>query len=127
MVFKRTFLIIQEGFKQNPTALLNMTKDLLPTIMTKISATFCILREKHKPEILQLLTDAIAYLPEAYVKQHIKERHTEARKWTRNLKLGLIQLLSTRQGNFFMSLPAWQFFFFFFFFFPFHETEPHTQ
>ncbi|KAK3807817.1 MAG: Neurochondrin-domain-containing protein [Benniella sp.] len=98
MVFKRTFLIIQEGFKQNPTALLNITKDFLPTIMTKISTTFCILKEKHKPEILQLLTDAIAYLPEAYVKQHIKERPTETRKWTQNLKLGLIQLLSTRQA-----------------------------
>lgn len=98
MVCKRTFLIIQEGFKQNPSAVLNITKDFLPTVMTKISAVFSNLTEKHKPKILQLLTDSIAYLPEAYMKEHVKGQPVKTRAWTRNLKLGLIQLLSTRQG-----------------------------
>ncbi|KAG0004514.1 hypothetical protein BGZ65_000210 [Modicella reniformis] len=98
LVCKRTFLIIQEGFKQNSSIVLNITKDFLPTIMTKISIAFSNLTEKHKPEILQLLVDSIAYLPEAYTKEHSKARSAETKVWTRNLKLGLIQLMSTRQA-----------------------------
>lgn len=98
MVFKRTFLIIQEGFKQNPKIVLQITKDFLPTIMTRISKPFSVLSETHKPEILQMLTESVAYLPEQYMQQHVKDHVVETRSWVRNLKSGLIQLLSTRQG-----------------------------
>lgn len=98
MVFKRTFLIIQEGFKQNPKIVLQITKDFLPTIMTRISKPFSVLSETHKPDILRMLTESVAYLPEQYMQQHVKEHAVETRNWVRNLKSGLIQLLSTRQG-----------------------------
>ncbi|KAF9141203.1 hypothetical protein BGX30_005262 [Mortierella sp. GBA39] len=98
MVFKRTFLIIQEGFKQNPKIVLQITKDFLPTIMTRISKPFSVLSETHKPEILQMLTESVAYLPEQYMQQHVKDHAVETRNWVRNLKSGLIQLLSTRQA-----------------------------
>ncbi|KAG0307089.1 hypothetical protein BGZ97_000513, partial [Linnemannia gamsii] len=98
MVFKRTFLIIQEGFKQNPKIVLQITKDFLPTIMTRISKPFSVLSETHKPEILQMLTESVAYLPEQYIQQHVKDHTVETRNWVRNLKSGLIQLLSTRQA-----------------------------
>lgn len=98
MVFKRTFLIIQEGFKQNPKIVLQITKDFLPTIMTRISKPFSVLSETHKPEILQMLTESVAYLPEQYMQQHVKDHVVETRSWVRNLKSGLIQLLSTRQA-----------------------------
>ncbi|KAF9434355.1 hypothetical protein BGZ76_008148 [Entomortierella beljakovae] len=97
-IFKRTFHIIQEGYKQNPEIVLKITRNFLPTIMTKLSKAFSSLTETHKSEILQLLTDSIAYLPETYVQQHIKEFPDETRIWTKNLKSGLIQLLSTRQA-----------------------------
>ncbi|KAF9932839.1 hypothetical protein FBU30_007170 [Linnemannia zychae] len=99
IVFKRTFLIIQEGFKQNPKVVLQITKDFLPTIMTQISKTFSTLTETHKPEILKILAEAIAYLPEQYMQQHVKDHATETRIWIKNLKSGLIQLLSTRQAS----------------------------
>ncbi|KAF9558164.1 hypothetical protein EC968_007222 [Mortierella alpina] len=98
MITKRTFLIIQEGFKQNPKVVLQITKDFLPTVMGRISQQFSILTEAHKPEILQLLSDSVAYLSESYVQQHTKEHSAETKVWTRNLKSGLIQLLSTRQA-----------------------------
>lgn len=98
MVFKRTFLIIQEGFKQNPKIVLQITKDFLPTIMTRISKPFSVLSDTHKPDILQMLTESVAYLPEQYMQQHVKDHAVETRNWVRNLKSGLIQLLSTRQG-----------------------------
>ncbi|KAF9356461.1 hypothetical protein BGX26_005235 [Mortierella sp. AD094] len=98
LVCKRTFLIIQEGYKQNPEVVSKITKDFLPTIMTNLSKPFCALAEAHKPEILQLMTDSVAYLPEAYVQQHVKECPKESKIWTKNLKSGLIQLLSTRQA-----------------------------
>ncbi|KAK5798846.1 Neurochondrin-domain-containing protein [Linnemannia elongata] len=98
MVFKRTFLIIQEGFKQNPKIVLQITKDFLPTIMTRISKPFSVLSETHKPDILRMLTESVAYLPEQYMQQHVKEHAVETRNWVRNLKSGLIQLLSTRQA-----------------------------
>ncbi|KAG9064152.1 hypothetical protein KI688_003338 [Linnemannia hyalina] len=98
MVFKRTFLIIQEGFKQNPKIVLQITKDFLPTIMSRISKPFSVLSETHKPEILQMLTESVAYLPEQYMQQHVKDHAVETRNWVRNLKSGLIQLLSTRQA-----------------------------
>ncbi|KAG0282629.1 hypothetical protein BGZ96_000293 [Linnemannia gamsii] len=97
-VFKRTFLIIQQGFKQNPKIVLQITKDFLPTVMTKISKPFSVLSETHKPEILQMLTESVAYLPEQYMQQHVKDHTVETRNWARNLKSGLIQLLSTRQA-----------------------------
>ncbi|KAF9953344.1 hypothetical protein BGZ72_005482 [Mortierella alpina] len=98
MITKRTFLIIQEGFKQNPKVVLQITKEFLPTIMSRISQQFSTLTETHKPEILRLLTDSLAYLSESYVQQHTKEHAAETKVWTRNLKSGLIQLLSTRQA-----------------------------
>ncbi|KAF9115312.1 hypothetical protein BGX27_008314 [Mortierella sp. AM989] len=98
LICKRTFLIIQEGYKQNPEIVLKITKDFLPTIMNKLSKPFCTLTEAHKPEILRLMTDSVAYLPELYVQQHVKEHSKETKTWTKNLKLGLIQLLSTRQA-----------------------------
>ncbi|KAF9187817.1 hypothetical protein BGZ50_001742 [Haplosporangium sp. Z 11] len=98
MVCNRTFLIIQEGFKQNPKVVLRITEGFLPKIMSKISRRFSTLTEAHKPEILRLLTDSIAYLPEAYVQQHIKAHRVETRSWIKALKSGLIQLLSTRQA-----------------------------
>ncbi|KAG0205569.1 hypothetical protein BGX28_002821 [Mortierella sp. GBA30] len=98
MVTKRTFLIIQEGFKQNPKVVLQITKDFLPTVMSKLSIPFSTVTESHKPDILRLLSDSIAYLSEPYVQQHTKEHPTETKTWTRNLKSGLIQLLSTRQA-----------------------------
>ncbi|KAK3838255.1 MAG: Neurochondrin-domain-containing protein [Linnemannia gamsii] len=98
MVFKRTFLIIQEGFKQNPKIVVQITKDFLPTIMTRISKPFSVLTETHKPEIMQMITESVAYLPEQYVQQHVKDHAVETRNWVRNLKSGLIQLLSTRQA-----------------------------
>lgn len=99
MIFKRTFLIIQEGFKQNPTVVLQITKDFLPIIMTKIAKSFSQLTEPHKPEIVRLLTESIAYLSEAYMQQHVKDHEQETKTWTKYLKSGLIQLLSTRQGK----------------------------
>ncbi|KAF9085586.1 hypothetical protein BGX23_009533 [Mortierella sp. AD031] len=99
MVFKRTFLIIQEGFKQNPKIVLQITKDFLPTIMTRLSKPFSVLTETHKPEILRLLAESVAYLPEQYMQQHVKDHPVETRNWVRNLKSGLIQLLSTRQAS----------------------------
>ncbi|KAF8944915.1 hypothetical protein BGZ47_003530 [Haplosporangium gracile] len=99
MVFKRTFLIIQEGFKQNPKIVLQITKDFLPTIMTRISKPFSVLSETYKPEILQMLTESVAFLPEQYMQQHVKDHAVETRNWVRNLKSGLIQLLSTRQAS----------------------------
>jgi len=98
MITKRTFLIIQEGFKQNPKVVLQITKDFLPTIMSRISQQFSTLTEAHKPEIMRLLCDSFAYLSESYVQQHTKEHAAETKAWTRNLKSGLIQLLSTRQA-----------------------------
>ncbi|KAF9284253.1 hypothetical protein BGZ68_004820 [Mortierella alpina] len=98
MITKRTFLIIQEGFKQNPKVVLQITKDFLPTIMSRISQQFSTLTEAHKPEILRLLVDSLAYLSESYVQQHTKDHAAETKVWTRNLKSGLIQLLSTRQA-----------------------------
>ncbi|KAF9966800.1 hypothetical protein BGZ70_001214 [Mortierella alpina] len=98
MITKRTFLIIQEGFKQNPKVVLQITKDFLPTIMSRISQHFSTLTETHKPEILRLLCDSFAYLSESYMQQHTKEHTAETKVWTRNLKSGLIQLLSTRQA-----------------------------
>ncbi|KAG9325433.1 hypothetical protein KVV02_004746 [Mortierella alpina] len=98
MITKRTFLIIQEGFKQNPKVVLQITQDFLPTIMSKISQQFSTLTESHKPEILRLLSDSLGYLSESYVQQHTKEHAAETKVWTRNLKSGLIQLLSTRQA-----------------------------
>lgn len=97
-VFKRAFLIIQQGFKQNSKIVLQITKDFLPTVMTKISKPFSVLSETHKPEILQMLTESVAYLPEQYMREHVKDHTVETRNWARNLKSGLIQLLSTRQG-----------------------------
>ncbi|KAF8939149.1 hypothetical protein BGZ58_010499 [Dissophora ornata] len=99
LIYKRTFLIIQEGYKQNPSVVLNITKDFLPTVMTKFSKPFSTLAETHKPEILRLLAESIAYLSEAYVQQHAKEHPAVTLAWSRNLKSGLIQLLSTRQGS----------------------------
>ncbi|KAG0260432.1 hypothetical protein BG011_001903 [Mortierella polycephala] len=98
MVCTRTFLIIQEGFKQNSKAVLQITGGFLPMVMNKISRPFSTLTEAHKPEILRLLTDSIAYLPAAYVQQHIKAHMVETRSWIKALKSGLIQLLSTRQA-----------------------------
>ncbi|KAI9241746.1 MAG: Neurochondrin-domain-containing protein [Podila humilis] len=98
MIFKRTFLIIQEGFKQNPAVVLQITKDFMPTIMTKIAKSLSQLTEPHKPEIVRLLTESIAYLSEAYVQQHVKDQEQETKTWTKYLKSGLIQLLSTRQA-----------------------------
>ncbi|KAF9197141.1 hypothetical protein BGZ49_002587 [Haplosporangium sp. Z 27] len=98
LICKRTFLIIQEGYKQNPQIVLKITKDFLPAIMSKLSKSFCALTEAYKPQILRLMTDSVAYLPEAYVQQHAKEYPRETKIWTRNLKSGLIQLLSTRQA-----------------------------
>ncbi|KAF9320688.1 hypothetical protein BG003_005139 [Podila horticola] len=102
MIFKRTFLIIQEGFKQNPTVVLQITKDFLPIIMTKIAKSFSQLTEPHKPEIVRLLTESIAYLSEAYMQQHVKDHEQETKTWTKYLKSGLIQLLtpSTRDDCF---------------------------
>ncbi|KAI8604088.1 Neurochondrin-domain-containing protein [Dissophora ornata] len=98
LIYKRTFLIIQEGYKQNPSVVLNITKDFLPAVMTKFSKPFSTLAETHKPEILRLLAESIAYLSEAYVQQHAKEHPAVTLAWSRNLKSGLIQLLSTRQA-----------------------------
>ncbi|KAG0314406.1 hypothetical protein BGZ99_008154 [Dissophora globulifera] len=98
LICKRTCLIIQEGFKQNASAVLKITKDFLPVVMTQLSTPFADLTEKHTPAILRLLTDSIAYLPESYMQQHIKECSAETKVWTNKLKSGLIQLLSTRQA-----------------------------
>ncbi|KAG0306028.1 hypothetical protein BGZ98_003091 [Dissophora globulifera] len=98
LICKRTCLIIQEGFKQNPSAVLKITKDFLPVVMAQLATPFADLTEKHKPAILRLLTDSIAYLPESYMQQHIKECLAETKVWTGKLKSGLIQLLSTRQA-----------------------------
>ncbi|KAF8981306.1 hypothetical protein BGZ46_002981 [Entomortierella lignicola] len=45
LICKRTFLIIQEGYKQNPQIVLKITKDFLPAIMFKLSKSFCALTE----------------------------------------------------------------------------------
>ncbi|KAG0092739.1 hypothetical protein BGZ93_001535 [Podila epicladia] len=102
MIFKRTFLIIQEGFKQSSAVVLQITKDFLPTIMTKIAKSFSQLTEPHKPEIVRLLAESVTYLSDAYVQQHIKDHEQETKTWTKYLKSGLIQLLtpSTRDDCF---------------------------
>jgi len=99
MVCQRTFLNIQDGYKQNADAVLQITKEFLPTIMNQLSTAFSRLKETHKADILHLLSDSLAYLPETYIQRHVKDYPSETKAWTKNLKSGLIQLLSTRQGN----------------------------
>ncbi|KAF9417664.1 hypothetical protein BGZ94_009909, partial [Podila epigama] len=98
MIFRRTFLTIQEGYKQNAAIVLKITKDFLPTILTKVGKTFSQPTEKHKPEIARLLSESVAYLSKEYVQQHVKEHEQETKIWTKYFKSGLIQLLSTRQA-----------------------------
>ncbi|KAF9916098.1 hypothetical protein BX616_004631 [Lobosporangium transversale] len=97
-IFKRTFLIIEEGFHTNPTTVLSITKAFLPVIMTKISKRFQRVTETHKSEILRLMTESLIFLPEKYLNQHVKAHQEETTTWTRSIKSGLIQLLSTRQA-----------------------------
>ncbi|KAF9586554.1 hypothetical protein BGW38_002311 [Lunasporangiospora selenospora] len=109
-ICKRTFLVIKDGYKQNPAAVLQITSGFLPTIMTMIAKRFGNPSETHKAEILKLLSESMAYLPEAYVQQHVKQHGTKTREWTKFLKSGLIQLLSTRQGILLQRLgPEWLF------------------
>ncbi|KAG0050718.1 hypothetical protein BGZ83_004502 [Gryganskiella cystojenkinii] len=97
MVCQRTFLNIQEGYKQNAEAVLQITKEFLPTVMDLLSTAFSHLKETHKADILHLIAGSLAYLPEAYMQRHTKDHPSETKIWTKNLKSGLIQLLSTRQ------------------------------
>ncbi|KAF9163733.1 hypothetical protein DFQ26_002216 [Actinomortierella ambigua] len=97
LVCQRTFLIIQEGYKQNAQAVTDITRHFWPTILTLLSKPFSQPTEPHKPEILQLLIDTLSFVPDPLLKHQVETYPSESRAWVRNLKSGLIQLLSTRQ------------------------------
>ncbi|KAG0241745.1 hypothetical protein BGW41_005399 [Actinomortierella wolfii] len=98
MICKRTFLIIQEGYKQNAQAVTDISRQFWPTILTQLSKPFAQPTEPHKTQILQLLIDTLSFAPEPLLKYQVKTYPSESRTWIRNLKSGLLQLLSTMQA-----------------------------
>ncbi|KAF9973040.1 hypothetical protein BGZ73_003750 [Actinomortierella ambigua] len=98
LVCERTFLVIQEGYKQNAQAVTDITRHFWPTILTQLSKPFSQPTESHKAEILRLLIDTLSFAPDSLLKHQVETYPSESRVWIRNLKSGLIQLLSTRQA-----------------------------
>ncbi|KAI1315553.1 hypothetical protein EDD11_000626 [Mortierella claussenii] len=94
----RTFLIIQEGFKQNPGTVQKVTREFLPTVMTKLSRPFGNPNEPHKKELLHIMEQCVIHLPESYTMENANEFPAETSAWMRNIKSGLLQLMSTRQA-----------------------------
>ncbi|KAG0362574.1 hypothetical protein BGZ54_008578 [Gamsiella multidivaricata] len=100
-IFRVAPISIYDGYEQDPFSVQKFTKDWVPKIMGKMAEPFSNVNEKHKPELLKMINNTMHCLPEEYMIQNARDCPNETYHWSRALKSGLLQILSTstKQAN----------------------------